>query len=375
MTASLAWKNAVHDRRRTIAATAGVAFAILLQFMQLGFYSACKTSSTMVYDSLDFDAVLVSTRYMHLRQSGTIPRARLYQARGVIGVESATPLYVTSGFWRNVATHVRREILILGINPSDQPFQVAAMNQQLDQLRTPDSAIIDRKARPIIGPHSVGTVTELNGQRIKVIADYKRGCGLIADGSVLVSDLTMSRLLGAPLTEVQLVLVRFANSSDAIQVVHELRAALPEDTQVWSRDELQNYEQYFFMNIKPVGFMFTSGMFVGFVVGAVILYQVLSADVAKHIPQYATLKAIGYGPSYLYRLVITQGFVFALLGFVPALLLSFGLYAIVEHFADLPMQLSLDRIATVLASSVGMCSLAGLLAIRKVNSADPADLF
>jgi putative ABC transport system permease protein len=359
-----------------MTATSGVAFAILLMFMQLGFYTACRTSATRVYETLNFDAILVSTRYGNLRDSGTIPRNRLYQARGLPGVRSVTPLYVTAGLWRDVATRVRREILVLGVNPADRPFSIDEINRCLHLLARPDTAIIDRIAKPIIGPHEVGTVTEVNGRRIEVVADYRRGTGLIADGSLLVSDLTMSRLLGdASLDQVQLGLVRFEPGADHDAVLSQLRSRLPDDTLAWSREQLRAHEQHFFINVKPVGFMFRSGVLVGFLVGAVIQYQILSADIAKHIPQYATLKAIGYGPSYLYRVVMKQGLLFAVLGYCPALALSFGLYAIVRVLADLPTYMTLERAAAVFALSVGMCTVSGLLAVRKVNVADPADLF
>ncbi len=359
-----------------MTATSGVAFAILLMFMQLGFYTACRTSATRVYEALDFDAILVSTRYGHLRDSGTILRSRLYQASGVPGVQSVTPLYVTAALWRNVATRVRREILVLGVNPADRPFSVEEVNRRLHLLVTPDTAIIDRIAKPIIGPHDIGTVTELNGRRIEVVADYGRGTGLIADGSLLVSDLTITRLLGdSSLDQVQLGLVRLAPGADRDAVLSELRSCLPDDTLAWSREQLRAHEQHFFINVKPVGFMFKSGVLVGFLVGAVILYQILSADIAKHIPQYATLKAIGYGPGYLYRVVMKQGLLFAVLGYCPALVLSFGLYAVVRALADLPTYMTLERAAVVFVMTVGMCSLSGLLAVRKVNVADPADLF
>jgi putative ABC transport system permease protein len=376
MRTSIAWRNVFHDKRRTIAASSGVAFAILLVFMQLGFYTACQTSATMVYDTLDFDAILISKPYVHLRYSDTIPRSRLYQASAVSGVASSVPIYVTTGMWRNAASKISREILVLGVNPADQPFRLDEINRNLHLLAEPDTAIVDQVARPLVGPHGVGTVTELNGQRIEVVADYSRGSGLIADAAVLVSDLTMSRLVGKPkLDRVQLGLIRFADEARPELVLRRLRATMPADTAVWSREELKAHEQHFFLFVKPVGFMFTSGVFVGFLVGAVIMYQILSADIAAQIPQYATLKAVGYGPGYLSRVVMTQGILFAILGYLPALVLSFGIYALVRNLADLPMYLTPMRALFVLALSIGMCVLSGLLAVRKVHAADPADLF
>ena len=376
MRTSLAWSNVIHDKRRTLAAIAGVAFAILLVFMQLGFYTGCQTSATMLYDAFDFDAILLSKAYVHLRLSYSIPRTRISQASGVAGVASVVPVYVSAALWRNIETKINREVMVFGVNPDDRPFAVDEISRALPLLKKPDTAIMDQVAKPLIGPHPVGTITEINGRRVEIVADYCRGTGLIADGALWVSDVTLNNLAGRDCREqVQLGLVRLAPGANRTEVLDQIRARLPDDTLVWSREELHASERYFFLHIKPVGFLFTSGLYVGFLVGAVILYQVLAADIAKHMRQYATLKAMGYGPRHLYRVVISQGLLFGVLAFCPATILSLGLYALVRKLADLPMYLTLPRAALVLSLSVGMCVAAGLFVIRKVNAADPADLF
>jgi len=376
MKTSIALRNLLHDKRRALVATSGVAFAILLVFMQLGFYTTCRTSATLVYDSCDFDAILLSTLYVHLGNCSTIPRARIRQALSLPGIASVVPVGAATLRWRNAATGVGRSVAVLGVDPDDSPFCDPDINRSLHMLKKPDTAIMDRIARPIVGPHGVGTVSEINGRRIEVVADYCRGPGMTAHGSLVVSDLTMSRLSGkTSKNRVQLGFVRFDSTADPDAVLRQLRDHLPKDTRVWSRAQLETHEQYYFVHVKPVGFMFTSGIFVGFLVGAVIVYQILSADIANQIPQYATLKALGYRSVHLYRIVVAQGLLFAIVGYCPALALSVGLYALVRNLTDLPMYLTPQHVALVFAASVGMCTLSGLLAVRKVNAADPADLF
>lgn len=373
---SIAWRNVIHDKPRTLAAVSGVVFAVLLVFMQLGFYTACRTSATMIYDACDFDAILLAKPYVHMRLSHTFPRERLDQAQGVPGVAEAIPLYLAPALWRNVETKKTREVLLLGFDPAKRPFVDEALNALAGQLSQPDVAVMDQIARPLIGPHPAGTVTEVNGRRIKIAADYRRGAGLVADGTLLVSDLNYARLTGqTQLDRVQLGLIRFAAGADREKSLSELRKILPTDTVVWPRAELERLERHFFLDVKPLGFMFQSGVWIGFIVGAVILYQILSADVANQSPQYATLKALGYRSMFLYGVVVKQGLYYALLGFAPALALAFILYEAVRRLADLPMHLTPGLIGFVFALCLAMCTVSGLLAVRKVDAADPADLF
>jgi len=376
MSALLAWRNVLHDKSRTLTALAAVTFAILLLFMQLGFYTGAITSATMVYDILDFDAIVLAKPYVFMRQSYTIPRSWLSQAGGVQGVDVAMPVYVSTGVWRNVVNHYTREVLLLGICTSDRPFAREEINRSLPRLIQPDTGIMDQIAKPPIGPHAVGTISEVNGRRLEVVGDYRSGTGLLADGTIIVSDVTLSRLTGNRSLElVDLGLIRFAPGADPAAVLEGLRAGLPREATIWSRDQLRAHEQHFFISVKPIGILFTSGLYIGFIVGAVILYQILSADVAQRIRQYATLKAVGYGPGYVSRVVMIQGVLLGVLAYVPAIVLAAGLYAAIRAVADLPMYLTLPRAGFILAMSLGMCLLAGFLAIRKVNRANPADLF
>src|SRR5580698_9340708 len=117
MRTQLAWYNLVHNKVRTGVATAGVVFAIVLMFMQLGFLEAVKVSATLIYDVLDFDICLRSKDYLHLADARTIPRQRLIQAMGVPGVEITAPLTIASAGWHNAQSGQRRALLCFGVVP------------------------------------------------------------------------------------------------------------------------------------------------------------------------------------------------------------------------------------------------------------------
>src|SRR5262249_15465696 len=154
-----------------------------------------------------------------------------------------------------------------------------------------------------------------------------------------------------------------------------LRRIMPVDVKVMLRRELEAHEQRFYVDIKPVGIMFSAGVLLAFVVGAVILYQILSSEIMNRLKEYATLKAIGYDNAFMTRVVLQQAAISALVGYVPALVVSLILYRITEAAVDMPMVMTAPRLALVLAMAVGMCAMAGVLVSRKVRRADPAELF
>ena len=380
MKTPLAWKNITHNKLRTATSLAGVGFAILLIFMQLGFYDACFRSSTMVFDQLDFDVALVSPQYVHLRAAGSIPKRRLQQAKSVPGVESAVPFYVGNGIWRTPDQNkAQREMLILGVDPREPPFnpkQVPDLVLLAPLLQKDDTVIVDVKAQKGYGKAKVGDQTELENRKINIVGTYGYGSGFIADAGVIVSDRTLARLVpGYPLEDVSIGLVKFEPGADRTRVIEALKAKMAADTEVRERKDVEEREQHYFVSIKPLGIMFASGVALAFAVGAVILYQILASEIMNKLKEYATLKAMGYSNGYMNLVILQQASIYALLGFVPALLLSMGLYAMTRFAVNLPMVMTLQRVVFVLALSVVMCSVSGMLASRKVSRADPADLF
>ncbi len=169
--------------------------------------------------------------------------------------------------------------------------------------------------------------------------------------------------------------MRLKPGAPADAVAERLRATLPRDVQVLTRDKLNAHERRHWMTKTSVGIIFGFGVFVALLVGTAIVYQVLSSDISSRIAEYATLKAIGYPRRYLSRLVLEQALMLALAGFVPGLILAELLYRLTERMTHIPIEMTAGRAVMVLVLSLVMCSISGLASLAKVHSADPADLF
>jgi len=372
----LAWHLLVHRKPRTLAALAGVSMAIVLVFLQLGFYRAGFVSSVLVFEQFDYDLILTSPRYVVLRQAGHLPRARLEQARAVDGVARVAPLYAGVRRARIPGAAVRREVLVIGVDPSRHLLRVPDIGALLPRIAPLDTALVDTKQGPGYEGLAAGAIAELDGRRVRIVGEYRHGAGFAGNAALLVGHRTFSSVFaGSPVERVSAGLVDLAPGADPERVAARLREVLPAHTRVMTRAQQVTLEQDFSIHVKPVGIMFTSGLLLAFVVGAVLLYQILASEVTNHLREYATLKAMGYSRASLQRVVWEQALLFSALGFVPALLASIGIYLLVDATTTLPTRMSLDKVAIVLATTVVMCVSAGLLAVRKVERAAPADLF
>jgi putative ABC transport system permease protein len=373
---AFAWQSLVHNKARAAVSVGGVSFSILLVFVQLGTYDALDRTATLIQDSLTFDLVLVSPDYVFVARPGTFPRRRLEQARAVPGVESAAPFYVGIKSWRNVQTGGHWRVFMMAFRTEDRVFGNPEIVSQLPALRRPDTVLMDRHTHPEYGAQATGLVTELGRRNVEVVGQYTVGTGFLANGAVVMSDQNFARLSDDyPLEHVNLGLVTLRPGADPEDVARRLRTALPPDVLVRSRAEQAAHEKLYWAAHTSVGLICGFGTAVAVVVGLVILYQVLATDLANHLPEYATLKALGYRDGDLAGLVMLKVVLLGLMAYAPAVPLALLIYAVTRESAKLPIFMTGPRLLVVLAITLAMGALSARLALRKLRTADPADLY
>jgi putative ABC transport system permease protein len=349
---------------------------VLLMLMQLGFEQAFFESAFAVIRGLDGDIVLQSARKYQFATRDPFPRADLDQARTVPGVATARPLYADwfNFFWKNPFDGKIFLVRAFGFDPDAPVFTYADVNADRGKLKEPNTVLVDRRARRFLGMDSGATEAELNGAKVKIVGGFALGPDFQSDGTVIMSDRTFTSLLrGPPGVDVGVIKVRDGDDPAAVQ--QSLRKALPNTMAVFTKPQLIEFERKFQAAVSSAGPIFAMGTIVGFVVGMLISYQVTYTDLSDQLPQYATLKAMGYRTRYLLRVVFEQAAFNALAGWVPALLLSILLYYLIGRLALLPLHMSAYVALVSLGLTLGMCLISAAIAMRRVITADPAEVF
>lgn len=378
----LAWLQVTREKTRLVVALAGIAFADLLMFIQMGFEGALYDSAVKPHRSLQADLVLINPQFQTLFSVKSFPRERLYQALSYDSVESVSPVYIATGQWRNPETRIERAILVWGVDPARPTFQFPEVNQNLDHLKLLNQVLFDQAGRPEYGViaetfKKAGTVeTELNNKVISVKGLFTNGSSFAADGNVITSDSTFLQLFPERQPEqIEVGLIDLKPGTDVEQVRSQLAAGLPNDIKVLTLEDFAETEKSYWASGTGIGFIFGLGVGVGFIVGIVIVYQILYSDVSEHLPEYATLKAMGYSDRYLLVVLTQEALFLAVLGYIPGFILSFGLYQLAYAATLLPIAMTLARAGSVLILTIIMCSVSGAIAMQKLRSADPADVF
>ncbi|MBE9176037.1 FtsX-like permease family protein [Synechocystis salina LEGE 06155] len=379
----LAWHQLFHERMRLLAAIAGIAFADVLIFMQLGFKNALFDSAVRVPESLQGDLFILSTQTDTFVNPTPFASRRLYQAMGNEAVREGSSLYIDINRWKNPETKASRQIYIMGFNPVNNPINLPGVGDNLDLIKRPDVFLFDRDSREEFGPVPAllaadGPVfTEVGNRRVQVQGLFTLGSSFGADGTLITSDLNFFRLFpNRDRSSIDVGILQLKPGADPERVAEEIRRELTGgDVQVFTKDKLVQYELNYWQTRTTIGFVFGLGTAMGFIVGTVIVYQILYTDVSDHLPEYATLKAIGYGDRYLLGVVFQEALLLAVIGFLPSLGLGVLLYTNTARATGLPLIMTTARALTVLIMTIAMCCISGAIAVGRLRAADPADIF
>jgi putative ABC transport system permease protein len=401
----LAWKNLTHRKVRFVVAVGGITFAVLLMFVQFGFRSALLDSNTQLLRLFNGELVIVNRGKYTLYVKQPFSRRRIEQARAVEGVRAVHPIYMEMqlSLWKNPRSeaggefkrgasasksqpyeqsHIR-PIRVVAFDPEAAVLSIPECRTYVAELKLPKTALVDEQSRPFfqVSRGASEATRELALKNLRIVGQFRLGTDFTNDGNLIMSDSNFAHYFPqpvpgeSPLSLVEIGLIQLKPGADAVQVQAALSQVLPEDVRVMTREQLIGMEEAFWLANTPVGYVFGLGAAMGVLVGIIICYQILSADVTDHLPEFATLKAIGYANNYLTGVVLKEAVLISGLGYVPGFLLSLVAYNELAARTQLPMHMTIPRALLVLALAAGMCVISGMLVVRKVKVADPAEVF
>lgn len=390
MRTPLALLNLVGQPARTSVSICGIAFAILLIFMQLGFLGSVSITATRMFDTMQGELIVRSPEYLHLYEPRTIPRDALRYLAGQPDVIDTLGLDVVLAKWQSPADGTFRAIAVLGIDPRRPALRIEDLAPQAHLLETPANILIDRASHPEFGPRNskrfsdedIGQTTDLMNRRVQIAGHVHIGTGLAANGALVTSHAGFARVAPTDMRDrTSIGVIRLAPGVDPDAAAVRLRAALDRlggtaaRLQILTLDQARRFELDRWIWQTPIGLIFMMGVCLAVLVGTMVCYMILATDVIGHLPEYATLRAIGYGTRYLVGVLLKQSLWLATAAYLPAVAGAYGIYLLTERLAGIDVQMTLPRLVGVFLLSILMCSAAGLSAVKKLSRAEPASLF
>lgn len=377
----IGWLQLTHNRTRFAAALAGVAFANVLVFVQLGIMNAMGGATLLPYSFFRADIMISASDANALTDGGNVARQWLLQAMADPDVSDGESILIANAPWDRGDKDIT--LTTFGVDPSKPGFLAPEIAQDLPLLEVKDAAILDRMARGLpreegaaIRPQSPKSF-ELQGRTITAFATFAGGGGFGGDGYMLVSDQTFlamfpERSSAAP----DHILLKLRPGANREVVIARLRVSISDPAlRIRSFKDASGEDLRYQQTKRPTGIIFGFGVLIGVLVGLVIVYQVLSTDVSDHLREYATFKAMGYGPRFFLGIVFEEALILGVLGFIPGLAVGSTILILMAKITSLPLVMTWSMIVTVFLGTILFSALSGAIATRRLHAADPADLF
>jgi putative ABC transport system permease protein len=378
----IAWRQLSYQRMKLVVACAGVVVAVMLMLVQLGIREGALENSIAIAAKVQADLVVISPRTKTIFQSTQFPRRLLMRLAGHPAVDHVQEMYMSQARWRNPWEFREHPISVFGVDPRSPLIDFPGYSSRAAELQLPDRLIFDRNNRVTYGPvreHLAAEgflETEINHRRVRVIGAIPVGISIVSDGNLFLSPANFLRLFpqrnpGA----IDLGMIRLKPGSDPLQVLEELRPLLGAEARLLTRDQLVDSESRFVRESAPIDFIFGMGAVVGFFIGFVVVYQILYTEVTNHLPQFATMKAMGFSDRTLLSIVYYQGLLLSVLGYIPGFILALWLYQLATKAIQMPFSMTWNRGISVFLLTVVMCLLSATIALQRVRRVDPADVF
>lgn len=382
-----AWLQLRYQRVRLIVALSGVIFAVVIIFMQLGIRDALFDSAVRLHKGLEGDCFLISPRSTSLIAMEKFSQRRIDQLLAFDEVDFVAPVYLARTQWKNPETrNYWRNLTVIGFDLRYKIFNLPGVNENIEVLKIPEQVLFDGSSRSEFGPivaefkrtNTVVTEVSTNGnnRKIQVAGLFQLGTSFGTDGNLMTSHLNFLRIFSNRQQGfIDIGLIKLKPGYDTQKFISAVKEYLPTDVKILSKDDFIKFEKKYWQSSTAIGFIFNLGVGLGVIVGIVVVYQILYTNVSEHLPEYATLKAIGYRHKYLLSVVLQQALFIALLGYIPGFLISIIQYEVTKQATLLPITMTLDRAMFVIVSTITMCFISGATAVNKLKSADPADIF
>jgi putative ABC transport system permease protein len=377
----IGWLQLTHSRTRFAAALAGVAFANVLVFVQLGIMNSMATATLRPYSFLQADIMISASDSNALSDGGNVARQWMLQAMARPDVTAGMGLFLANVNWQRAAATVG--LTTFGIDPAQPGFLSPDIAARIGPLQVQMAGLLDRLSRGLPREEAAGIRPqsplsfETSGKTLTLYDTFAGGGGFGGDGYMMVSDQTFLALFPARQSAApDHILLQLRPGADPEKVSLELRDLISDKTlRIRSFAQAAQDDLSYQQTRRPTGVIFGFGVIIGVLVGIVIVYQVLSTDVADHMREYATFKAMGYGQGFFLGIVLEEALILGLFGFIPGAIVATGMLTLMGKLTTLPLAMTPGMIIAVFAGTLVFSTVSGAIATRRLAGADPADLF
>src|SRR4029079_6501945 len=370
---TLAFRNLFHDRLRFVATVIGIVFSIVLVTVQMGLYLGFGQMVTTMIDHASADLWIMPKGTKCFEDPSLLDSRQRSRALSIPGATEAIPVVIGFADWRSPSGS-STPVFVVGSDLRAgglEPWNL--IEGRVESLSTPNAVAVDRTYFDRLGISGAGAPAEIRQESARVAA-VTDGIRSFTTTPYVFMDVDRARAhTGVPSNKATYFLVRVGKGADIEQVRRNLLASLA-DVEVLKPSEFRERSRQFWLFGTGAGAALFAGAILGIIVGTVIVAQTLYSSTKDHINEFATLRAMGSSRGYIYKVIIWQAILNAVIGFSLAALVGAAVVRATAASA-LPIVITPELAVGLFVLTVVMCIISAIAAITKVTRIDPAQVF
>jgi putative ABC transport system permease protein len=370
---TLAFRNLFHDRLRLIATIIGIVFSIVLVMVQMGLYYGFGQMVTTMIDHASADLWIMPRGTKCFEDPSLLDTRIRSRSLAVRGVADAVPVVIGFADWR-MPSGSSTPVFVVGSDLRAgglEPWNL--VEGRLESLSTPNAIAVDKTYLSRLGVSGLGGRAEIRQQAVRVAA-LTDGIRSFTTTPYVFMDVDRARAhTGVPSNKATYFLVRTNAGARVDDVQRNLRENLT-DVEVLTQGEFAERSRSFWLFGTGAGAALFAGALLGVIVGTIIVAQTLYSSTKDHLNEFATLRAIGSSRNYIYKVIICQALLNAVIGFGIAALIGAAVVHMTASSA-LPIVITPELMVALFVLTVVMCVVSAIAAIMKVTRIDPAMVF
>jgi putative ABC transport system permease protein len=369
----LAQRNLFHDKVRLAVTLTGIVFAVVLIVVELGLFVGFTVTTSNLIDNSGADLWVTSKHVPYVEQGVPFSERKVYQVRAVPGVAKAEKLITRWVEWKRPDGR-QESVQVVGLNVDEslgRPWNL--VQGRVEDLKRPDAIIMDEIYRQKLGVDHAEQLFEINGKRARVVGFTQGIRAFTTSPYVFTTFKRAQEYANVADDQTTYILVKLAPGANAEQVRHEILDRV-KDVDVVTNREFSRMTQFYWMFTTGAGVAVLLAALLGLVVGFVVVAQTIYATTMDHLREFGTLKAMGAPNSYVYKVIIKQAAISAVIGYLLGMIVSvFVVHASQKGGAAIlmPTPMAIGMFFLTLFMCIG----AALVSINKVTRLDPAMVF
>lgn len=369
---SIARKNLFHDRTRFGITLIGVTVSVVLIFATIGMYLGFMQNASVIVDSFSADIWVTSKNLQNFDFAWPIPERKLEQIKEVKGVAATEPMILSFGVMKLV-TGGTESIEVIGLDPNGEfgfPWRLAEGNPQ--DVKGGSFVMVDESSFTRLGRLQVGDLREINDQKVKLVG-FTQGIKSITTAPYVFTSYETARKINPLFRNPAFVLIKTAPGEKAEEVAQRIRDHV-KNIDVYTQADLSAKSRWYWTVATGMGMGFLLMAAVGFVVGMVVVSQTIYSSTLEHLREYGTLKAIGATNWIIYKIIMEQAVINAVIGYSVGLGLSLFIQKGYEAMG-VAMVIPQPMVIALFGVTLAMCLSASMVSIRKIRTLDPVMVF